>query len=90
MAQIRKAAMINGVQNIIDYVFQDTSVLWEALQASGSFPYDTDGRDFSNGNKRLALLGDAILKVSLLEQWYTTATNIGLSLPDIENSSGVY
>jgi hypothetical protein len=33
MAQIRKAAMIEGVQNIIDYVFQDASALWEALQA---------------------------------------------------------
>lgn len=80
MAQIRKEAMINGVQNIIDYVFQDASVLWEALQAPGSFPYAAEGRDFRNGNKRLALLGDAILKVSLLEEWYSTATNISLRL----------
>lgn len=82
MAQIRKTAMIEGVQNIIDYVFQDASVLWEALQAPGSFPYATGGRDFRNGNKRLALLGDAILKVCLLEEWYTTPTDIGLQLHD--------
>ena len=79
--------MINGVQNVIDYVFQYASVLWEALQAPGSSPYETDGRDFSYGNKRLALLGDAILKVGLLEQWYGTATGVGLSLPGTENPS---
>ena len=87
MAQIRKAAMIEGVQDVIDYVFQDASSLWEALQAPGSVPYATDGRDLSNGNKRLALLGDAILKVGLLEEWYITATNISLLLYDTEHSS---
>ena len=77
MAQINKAAMIKGVQTIFDYVFQDASVLWEALQAPGSISYDADGRNFSNGNKRLALLGDAILKVGLLDEWYTTPMGIG-------------
>ena len=61
--------------------------MWEALQAHGSVPYATDGRDFSNGNKRLALLGDVILKVGLLEEWYITATNISLLLYDTEHSS---
>ena len=77
MAEARKVEMIDGVQNIIAYTFRDASILWEALQAPGAVPYGTQGRNFSNGNKRLALLGDAILKTVLLERWYATSDTIG-------------
>lgn len=69
--------MINGVQNVTGHTFLDASILWEALQAPGAPAYAANGRNFSNGNKRLALIGDAVLKVVLLETWYPTLGTIG-------------
>ncbi|KAL9128315.1 MAG: hypothetical protein Q9217_002993 [Psora testacea] len=72
MAQARKNAMTNGVENIIGYTFVDVSILWEALQVPGANRYDIGGRNLDNGNKRLALLGDTILKTVLIDEWYRT------------------
>lgn len=68
--------MLLGVQTIIAYDFTNTSILWEALQAPGALPLSPEGRNFSNGNKRLALLGDAGLKFVLLKEWYPTTGDI--------------
>lgn len=62
--------MLENAQSIIGYTFTDASILWEALQAPGAPRFDTNGRDFSNGQKRLALVGDAVLKLVLLDEWY--------------------
>ncbi|PQE03004.1 hypothetical protein CJF31_00002835 [Rutstroemia sp. NJR-2017a BVV2] len=51
---------ISAVQAILGYAFDDPELLWSALHAAGS-PYG--GRD---GNKTMAMLGDAVLKLVLL------------------------
>ena len=67
-AQMKVA--VNGVESIIGYVFDDRFLLWEALQAAGSPVVHAGGRSFRNGNKRLAVLGDTVLQLALVEQWY--------------------
>ena len=61
---------VRGVEAIIDYHFAEPLILWEALQATGNGLSSAGPRSFPDGNMRLALVGDAILKVALLEEWY--------------------
>jgi ribonuclease-3 len=61
---------IVGVQNIIGYIFTDPSILWEALQAPGSGVLMSGNRVLSSeGNKRMALVGDAWLKMAIITEW---------------------
>ena len=55
-----------NVQVIIGYTFSDPLLLRQALTAPGSHTNPPDG------NRRLALLGDAVLKLALLERWHQT------------------
>lgn len=59
-----------AVEAIIGYQFNDPSLLTEALQASGSPVRSAGTRAIPDGNKRLALLGDTVLKLALLDHWY--------------------
>lgn len=61
---------VNGAQSIIGYAFRDRFLLWEALQSAGSPVLLAGGRNIPNGNKRLAVLGDTVLQLVLVEQWY--------------------
>ena len=67
---VQMISKIQGVEETIGYEFDKKSILWEALQAAGSGVTNIDGRPLTDGNKRLALLGDAIVDVALIEQWY--------------------
>jgi hypothetical protein len=59
------------VQQIIGYNFADTNILWEALQAAGSDVYLIKTRRISSdGNKKMALIGDALAKAAVLESWW--------------------
>ena len=60
----------HGVEVIIGYNFDDPLILWEALQAAGSIVRSAGTRRFPDGNKRLAVLGDTILKLVLQQEWY--------------------
>lgn len=73
MATIRITDMITGVEDIIGYNFADPLILWEALQGSGSGNTFAGTRRFPEGNKRLAILGDTILQLVLVRDWYHTA-----------------
>lgn len=55
---------VDAVQAAIGHQFSDTSLLFEALRAADTGPaFAVEGRIVeSDGNKSLALLGDAILK----------------------------
>ena len=70
MASDLMVNMTGGVESIIGYCFTDPLILWEALQATGSGISVAGTRRFPEGNKRLAVLGDTILKLVLVEQWY--------------------
>ena len=72
-----KQQMIGDVQAIIAYTFHDGDILWEALHVPGAMLSATGNRNLSDGNKRLALLGDAIMKAALLINWYTTIDTRG-------------
>ncbi|EGX50819.1 hypothetical protein AOL_s00054g905 [Orbilia oligospora ATCC 24927] len=65
------------VENIIGYKFSNSDLLTEALEASGrAYTHDTEGG--ADGNKRLALVGDAILTLIQLDQWYPSSDSRGL------------
>ena len=70
MASNQMSNMTRGVESIIGYSFTDPLILWEALQAAGSGVRSAGTRRFADGNKRLAVLGDTILKLVLVEEWY--------------------
>ena len=67
--------MVNGIEGteaIIQYKFTNSTLLWEALQCSGNRELLIAGRQLIEGNKRLAILGDAVLELILAERWYHT------------------
>lgn len=51
---------LQDAEDIINYMFAEPSLLHEALQASGC--------ESPDGNKRLALVGDAVLKLVLVAE----------------------
>lgn len=83
MATNRILNATREVESIIDYYFTDPLFLWEALQAAGSSNTSAGTRWFPDGNKRLAVLGDTILQLVLVKDWYdgTDARGIPKSLP---------
>ncbi|KAI4173984.1 MAG: hypothetical protein LQ346_008307 [Caloplaca aetnensis] len=60
---------VNGVQGIIGYVFNDPYLVVEAVTAAGSRT-SSGNRQFADGNKRLAVLGDTVLQLALAQDWY--------------------
>lgn len=73
MATTQILNITGAVENIIGYNFNDPLILWEALQAAGSMVRSAGSRRFPDGNKRLAVLGDTILKLVLVQEWYDSA-----------------
>ncbi|KAG8532328.1 uncharacterized protein KY384_003969 [Bacidia gigantensis] len=74
----RKDQMLQGVEAITGCVFQDPDILWEALHAPGAVSRDIGGRNLADGNKRLALVGDAFMKAALLTRWYLSNAARGI------------
>ena len=70
-----------AVQGIIVYQFNDLSLLTEALQAPGSLVMYAGARVLPDGHKRLALLGDTVLKLALLDHWYAGGGSRGKLSP---------
>ena len=68
---------VRGVQDIIGYSFNDRLILWEALQAAGSGVSSAGTRRFPEGNKRLAIIGDVVLKLVLVDEWHKSADTRG-------------
>jgi hypothetical protein len=64
-----RATARNATQAAIGYRFKDTNLLLKAL--------DTTGMRTSESNQRLAMLGDALLKMVLLDSWYAGSTAKG-------------
>jgi ribonuclease III len=63
---------ITRVEQVLGYTFEDRNCLWEALQAPGSGVCLAGTRRISEGNKRLALKGDAAIKNIIIEDWFVT------------------
>jgi hypothetical protein len=62
---IYKEKAIPVVENLIQYRFTNSNLCWEAIHAKGAC-------GFVHGNKRLALVGDAVLQAKLIQDWYST------------------
>ena len=61
----------DGAQNAIGHPFKSIDLLLEAL--------DTTGMQTAQSNQRLAMLGDALIQVILLDSWYAGGTSKGAS-----------
>lgn len=75
MASSSMDRILQAVQGIIGYQFRGRLILWEAMQAAGSNVRSVGGREFVDGNKRLAVIGDTVLQLVLAEQWYSGGTS---------------
>ena len=60
----------DGAQDAIGYPFKDINLLLEAL--------DTTGMRTAESNQRLAMLGDALIQMVLLDVWYAGGTSKGV------------
>ncbi|KAK6357787.1 hypothetical protein TWF718_002093 [Orbilia javanica] len=74
----QKADRVNqaSIQNIIGYNFKNIHLLEEALEAAGRAA-DHDAEGSVDGNKRLALVGDAVLRLILVDEWYSSKGSRG-------------
>ena len=78
MAANNMDTILQAVQDIIGYRFKERLILWEAMQAAGSNVRYAGDREFMDGNKRLAVIGDTVLQLVLAEQWYNGGTSRGI------------
>lgn len=74
---------IKAVEAIIGHNFHDPSLLWEALQGAGSGVYQAGTREVPDGNKRLALIGDATQKLILVTDGYSLGKSKGSCKPSL-------
>ncbi|KAJ5080947.1 hypothetical protein N7456_013657 [Penicillium angulare] len=70
MLILTTAERISAAEAIIGYVFHNDQLLVKALEAAGATPA-------AQGNKRLALIGDAALRLILYELGYEDERSIG-------------
>lgn len=61
----------------IGYVFNSKDLLEEALLAAGASNSSKEIDGPKQGNKRLALVGDAVLRLVVLDEWYPSCTATG-------------
>jgi len=73
-------ADLTTVEKLTKYRFRDASVAEEALTAAGvaksSGKQDT-GQRRQYGNKRLALIGDALIRLVVVDDWYPSGLSPG-------------
>jgi hypothetical protein len=65
-----KSEVVPPVENSINYQFINRNLCWEALQGKGAGGY-------AEGNKRLAMLGDASMKHAQMKKWFGRNTSTG-------------
>ena len=85
MTALLKAPTVLKLQSKLGYTFKNPHYLWEAVQAPGSILHPDEVpsaglQNFPDGNKRLALLGDTILRLALLEDWYKGQESRGMAM----------
>lgn len=61
----------------IGYVFDSKDLLEEALLAAGASTSSKEIDGLKQGNKRRALVGDAVLRLVVLDEWYPSCTATG-------------
>ena len=66
-----------SLQDQLHYAFHDTHLLEEAFIADGAVISRNDLDGPPSGNKRLALIGDAVLRLSVLDEWFLSGGTTG-------------
>ncbi|KAH7111826.1 ribonuclease III domain-containing protein [Dendryphion nanum] len=64
-----------SLQDKLGYHFSNMSLLGEAFLAAGASVSRSDIEGPVQGNKRLALVGDAVLRLCILDDWYPKGTD---------------
>ena len=72
-----KMAYYKSLENQLEYSFHDVHLLNEAFVAAGAVKSRPDVEGDVSGNKRLALIGDAVLRLSILEEWFPSGESTG-------------
>lgn len=65
------------VQSIIGYNFNSPKHLYEALRAARDRQANVGNECLADGNRRLAMIGDAAMKLALSLTWYETHDSRG-------------
>lgn len=60
----------NDLERKLGHIFADPNLLWEALQAAGNGVVQIGERKIEDGNKKMAMLGDTILQLAVLNDWF--------------------
>jgi ribonuclease-3 len=61
----------------LKYHFKTKTLIEEALLAAGASESRNDIEGLTEGNKRLALVGDAVLRLVILHDWFPSGTSTG-------------
>jgi ribonuclease-3 len=70
-------AYYESLETQLKYSFHDVHLLEEAFIAAGAVKSRPDIEGDVSGNKRLALIGDAVLRLSVLEEWFPSGDSTG-------------
>jgi ribonuclease-3 len=60
----------HDLERKLSHIFTDPNLLWEALQAAGNGVVQIGDRKIEDGNKKMAMLGDTILQLAVLNEWF--------------------
>jgi ribonuclease-3 len=66
------------MQTILSYHFSNEILLNEALELAGTCNQPGGVTGDNEGNKRLALLGDALIRLLILDGWYPKKAPISM------------
>ena len=78
-SKCRTMSDLESLQARLHYSFKNASLLEEALTAAGAAASSRNVDGPVSGNKRLALIGDAVLCLSVLDEWYPGGCSTGKS-----------
>ena len=70
MLCLRIMETYGAIEQAIQYSFHDRALLEEALVTAGSPATTKISGEHTCGNKRLALLGDALLRLAIVDEWF--------------------
>jgi hypothetical protein len=87
MAAGRVTDAIEGLESILGLSFTDKHVLLESLLTPGCGIARAGARSCPDGNKRLAVLGDTVLKLLVITDHYDTGAPRRKTLPNSETPS---
>lgn len=68
------------LEDSIGYHFKDLSVLKEAFLAAGASNLRKDVSGRLEGNKRLAFVGDSVLRLLVADEWFPSGKSTGIFL----------